>query len=253
MVAKRVYPIVPSPADDRDYKYLAKASSAVTYAELPPKVDLRDRLPPVRNQGSEGACAAFAGACMKEYQERVDIKLTSQLSPWFIYLQRENQGEEGMYLRDLMKILHKKGVCTEPRCKYQGSKEISQFARDEALNFRIKSYAQVNTQEELKRALYFHGPCVIAFPVYQHGTRFWAKPKPDAELIGGHAVAVVGYDDARGAFLIRNSWGLLFGSLGYTWYPYEEWGAHWEVWSSVDDRSAPMFDIEPDDKVCKCF
>jgi len=45
--------------------------------------------------------------------------------------------------------------------------------------------------------------------------------------IGGHAVLSVGYDDkmkignCKGAFLIRNSWGVEWGEKGYGWLPYD--------------------------------
>jgi C1A family cysteine protease len=254
---KHIYPIRPSPEDVRDFNYIVKASRVVTNTQLPPIVDLRSHLPMIRNQGNEGACAAFSAACMKEYQERVSVGYSSFLSPWYVYLQREDPNEEGMYLRDVMKILHKKGICTEKQCKYKSIRsftDISADAEKEAANFRIASYAQISTLQDLKRALYFHGPCLIAFPVYSNSTTFWRKSSPTQASDGGHAVAVVGYDDNRKAFLLRNSWGILWGNLGYTWYPYEDWGSHWEVWSSVDDRSEP---ISNDDThpamVCGCL
>jgi len=45
---------------------------------------------------------------------------------------------------------------------------------------------------------------------------------PDAgDLLGdGHAVAIVGYDDERGAMLIRNSWGPGWGYRGHAWLGY---------------------------------
>jgi hypothetical protein len=56
-------------------------------------VDLRPTLPPVRDQGPVGACAAFTGAAIKEGQERVDtnVNLRGYLSPWFIYNLRANK------------------------------------------------------------------------------------------------------------------------------------------------------------------
>lgn len=250
----RMLAVIPSPADARDYHYEAKVSHAVASAVLPRSVDLRTNLPGVRNQGSEGACAAFAGCVMKEYQERLQVNLRGHLSPWFLYLQRENIPNEGMFLRDLMKLLQKQGTCTEAKCPYTKAKnanEIAVVAKEEANNFKIASYAQIGSMDELKRALFAHGPCVIAFPVYNHSTTFWRKGDA-TETLGGHAVAIVGYDDDRGAFLLRNSWGLLWGTLGYTWYPYTDWGAHWEIWSSVDDRSVPVYE-EDVPKKCSCF
>ena len=38
---------------------------------------------------------------------------------------------------------------------------------------------------------------------------------------GGHVVLVVGYDDARQAFRIKNSWGPSWGENGYAWVSYD--------------------------------
>ncbi len=56
-------------------------------------------------------------------------------------------------------------------------------------------------------------------------------PKANEEVVGGHAILAVGYDNAKkikqqggpettGAFLIRNSWGTEWGMDGYGWLPY---------------------------------
>jgi C1A family cysteine protease len=46
-------------------------------------------------------------------------------------------------------------------------------------------------------------------------------PRPYETLLGGHAVLAVGYDDARRAFFIRNSWGASWGDKGYGTMPYQ--------------------------------
>lgn len=57
-------------------------------------------------------------------------------------------------------------------------------------------------------------------------------PAPTEQLQGGHAVALVGYDDnkaiqaangavSKGAFLVRNSWGTSWGLNGYFWMSYD--------------------------------
>ena len=60
-------------------------------------------------------------------------------------------------------------------------------------------------------------------------------PVPSDKVAGGHAVVAVGYDNkititntnyggkqTKGALLIRNSWGPLWGGMGgYLWLPYE--------------------------------
>jgi C1A family cysteine protease len=45
-------------------------------------------------------------------------------------------------------------------------------------------------------------------------------PKSGEAVIGGHAVAAVGYDDADQCFIVRNSWGAKWGRKGYCFMPY---------------------------------
>jgi len=45
-------------------------------------------------------------------------------------------------------------------------------------------------------------------------------PQPGESVLGGHAVAAVGYDDAQQKFICRNSWGSGWGKSGYFQMPY---------------------------------
>jgi len=45
-------------------------------------------------------------------------------------------------------------------------------------------------------------------------------PSPGEQVLGGHAVMAVGYADASGRFLVRNSWGSNWGKAGYFTMPY---------------------------------
>jgi len=45
-------------------------------------------------------------------------------------------------------------------------------------------------------------------------------PKSNEQVVGGHAVVAVGYDEAKQWFLIRNSWGARWGLKGYFTMPY---------------------------------
>jgi C1A family cysteine protease len=46
-------------------------------------------------------------------------------------------------------------------------------------------------------------------------------PTKGEDIVGGHAVVCVGYDDAKQAFIVRNSWGTGWGDKGYFYMPYE--------------------------------
>lgn len=236
--------IIPSPPDKRDWKIEA----VIPVEVFPLTLDLTDDLFEVRNQGSQGTCAAMAGATLKEWQEIQDVELGDFLSPQFIYYNREDPNSAGMYMRDLMKILKNKGVCDEDLHQYGNLKEPSSIAFTAALSFKVDRYAAVDTIDGLKNALYTNGPCVIAVPVYNYGGRMWYQRAGDT-FLGGHAMTVVGYNEQ--GFIIRNSWGKYWEDFGHTIFPYEDWELQWEVWSAIDADSnitPPDPDPEPDPK-----
>merc|ERR1712039_1040625 len=45
-------------------------------------------------------------------------------------------------------------------------------------------------------------------------------PQAGEKIKGGHAVCIVGYDDACQVFIARNSWGTSFGDNGFFYMPY---------------------------------
>lgn len=230
-----LFNVVPSPRDDRDWNCDVLHDKTV---KLPSTLDLRSKIPGVRNQGSQGTCAAQVASCMKEWQERKNVDLKGYMSPQFIYNNRVNAESSGMFGRDVMSILKNKGCCTEDDYKY-GTVEAASDIKEEVLkaaeNFKIRGYARIYKSDTLKRALVMNGPCYISFPVYNLTNRMWEQHEGEKKL-GGHAMTVVGYD--KKGFIIRNSWGKFWENGGYCSYPFEDWGAHYEVWTTVDDLTS---------------
>jgi C1A family cysteine protease len=234
---------VKSPPDPRDWIYdnlplMSAPISTTTSQELPEEFDLRGSLPPVRDQGQLGTCAAFSASCIKEYHEKIDnpTLFSGYMSPFFIYCNRVNKPAEGMYLRDVMRILQKCGSAREQFLPYSSKepKTIPPTAIEDAARFKIANYAQVMTVEAAKRALMVSGPLLAAFPYYDNGLpEFW-KPKPGVPLGGGHAVTIVGWNKV--GFIVRNSWGSKWNGTGHVIYSFEDFNnkLHWEIWSTVD-------------------
>jgi C1A family cysteine protease len=70
-------------------------------------------------------------------------------------------------------------------------------------------------------------PFVFGFTVYESfesqdmaHSGVLQMPQPDEQVLGGHAVLAVGYDDASQRFIVRNSWGDTWGQAGYFTMPY---------------------------------
>jgi hypothetical protein len=205
------------PEDERDYSAGAiYEAMGVARNAYPSILDLRVRLPKVKNQGSRGTCAAHAATALKEWQENTDSGYTGRFSPEFVYFYRENKPNSGMFSRDVMKILATRGCCTESDLPYSETDdgapaEVPSDVEQRASQYVISEYARVNTIEELKTALYQNGPCYIAFPTYKTRPEFWRRKTPDEARVGGHAVAVVGYTES--GFILRNSWGKSWNGL----------------------------------------
>jgi C1A family cysteine protease len=71
-------------------------------------------------------------------------------------------------------------------------------------------------------------PFVVGFAVYESFEsnaveKTGTVPMPDVnneELLGGHAVLCVGYDNSTSRYILRNSWGPNWGNKGYFTLPY---------------------------------
>jgi len=217
-----------SPIDNRDWKLESLYPQEVLY---PLTLDYRDGLEPVRDQGYQGTCVAQVGACMKEWQEKIDNAINGYMSPQFIYNLREDSRTQGMYSRDLMRILQKIGSVLEYEFPYESKGIPNKETQELAKQYLIGNYAMVSTIDGVKNALFHNGPCLMTVPVYHYEGAIW-KQRTNDVLMGGHAMTIVGYNSK--GFIIRNSWGADWGDKGYCIFPYGDWGYHYEVWTTVD-------------------
>lgn len=225
----------PSPLDPRDIEVEDLLNPTF---ELPKKVDHRGLIPVVWDQGSDGPCSAYSAAAIKQWQERKDYGLRKNLSRDFVYFLRSNKPQKGMYPRDTMKILQKYGIPLKKsfkKRKYNTIDDIPTEVMEEAAKHRIVGYARVNTIEGLKKSLYKNGPCYAVFPLYHNGKYFWKPEWGNNKQLGAHAVVIVGYDQY--GFMVRNSWGDMWNEDGHTYYPYDQWGSHIEIWTCIDEKT----------------
>lgn len=208
--------------------------------DLPSAVDLSGKFPPVGNQGLVGSCVAFAtGYAEKTYQEGLDWKWDIRVnghifSPAYIYNQihiNNTASGGGSYFSSAFKLLQSQGCTTLDDMPYNGNnygwqtQPTAQQKVNAALH-KAASWAQLpsGNYNEIKAQLSAGNPVVVGLPVYPDFDNLNAN-NPIYDTLSGssrgnHAVCVVGYDDAKSAVKIINSWGQSWGISGYGWISY---------------------------------
>jgi C1A family cysteine protease len=240
------YGWVPDLPDARDHLYSAPAIALVA---LPPSADLRSGCPPVYNQGRIGSCTANAIAAAFEFDLKKQTLADFMPSRLFIYyneraMEGHVQFDSGAQIRDGVKSVATLGVCSEDGWSYDDTPATSDGgpfpagARDgeqpspkcytDALNNRATTYSRVTRDlDQMKGCLAAGDPFLFGFTVYESfesqevaHTGVAPMPQPGEQVLGGHAVLAVGYDDSSQTFTVRNSWGTDWGQAGYFTLPY---------------------------------
>jgi C1A family cysteine protease len=227
------YGWVPDLPDARDYMYSAPQAAL---AELPAKVDLRPKCPPVYDQGQLGSCTANAIGAAHAFAQLRQFRRNFMPSRLFIYfnervMERTVDTDSGAMIRDGMKSVSKVGVCPETLWPYDiakfrdkpSDKCYTEAEKNQAIVYR----RALQNLHQLQGSLASGTPVVFGFSVYEtfEGTEVartgvMPMPKRREQLLGGHAVLAVGYDDRSERFIVRNSWGPKWGQRGYFTMPY---------------------------------
>ena len=96
----------------------------------------------------------------------------------------------------------------------------------EALLYKAVNWYRLNDTDQIKAALVNRKPVVCGIVVYESFYYLSGNNSVyntnQGQLLGYHAVTIVGYDDNKfgGAFKVINSWGTAWGDNGYFWMPY---------------------------------
>lgn len=215
--------------DSRDYLYQLSA------VKLPTKIDLRSYCSLIEDQGNLGSCTGNAIAGAIELLNKRNRKPTDVSRLFIYYYERLLLGtvgyDSGAYIRDGIKATNQYGASLERLWPYNISRFTVQpdtNARQDALRRKVTLYQRITNFNGCKDALASGYPVVVGFNVYESFelpsvTRTGIMPYPNVnteQLLGGHAVLLVGYDDSKNWFIARNSWGTAWGDRGYFYMPY---------------------------------
>jgi hypothetical protein len=217
----------------------AGASVADGSVALPPPLtatlDYSSKIPAVRDQGPEASVVGQALATALEFQIK---KTTGQDHPisarYIYYAARQASGstatDSGALISDALRVLTKTGAVEEAVWPYVPGQFAAKppAAVETAQRFRVTDVKAVKGLEGIKRALATNGPVLAGIEMYESSmTPQVAKtgripmPAPKAQIVGGHAIVIVGYDDASKELRFVNSWGAAWGDHGFGYLPYD--------------------------------
>ncbi len=125
----------------------------------------------------------------------------------------------------------------------------------------VSSFRSSNTVSSIAAAkthLANVGPMSACFTVYEDfyyhytGGVYTYHPNTSGRVIGGHCVCIVGYDDAQGCWIAKNSWGPGWGETGYFRISYGSAGIDAEMWGINSAITSPYINLPQHSKATVC-
>lgn len=198
-------------------------------------VDLREWASPVEEQRQLGSCTAQA--VVGAYELLTKMHYPDQfvdLSRLFLYYNaRKISGDInediGAYISTAIEAVKTYGLCREDLWPYDPDKfdvEPPAYCYQDAKKRSVSRIYEITSQDMIIDMLDKGYPVVVGMAVYSNfnninsRTTTLSLPALAEEPKGSHAMCVVGYDNEKQVFLLRNSFGDDWGEGGYFWVPY---------------------------------
>ena len=226
-------------AGNQTIKTVTVTINTVVVEPPPATSGVRIAMPPVGNQGSEGSCVGFAvGYAARSAEQYYRTGATSYsnstniFSPEFLYNQIKFSSDcgSGSAMQAALDHIKLNGICTFQSMPYSSSNGCSLLPTTtqatEALNFKIGTYSKLYTTDKvaIKAMVSQNHPVIIS--VIADNSFISAKPGFIWKTYSGagslaHCIVICGYDDAKNAYLVMNSWGTGWADAGFSWIDYD--------------------------------
>ena len=235
--SKHALGCIPQTPDHRDALF-SYSVSAVVAKDLPAQIDLPQL--PIWDQGDLGSCTGHGinRIVLFDAVKQGLLKASDIPSRLMTYWgERAMEGtinyDAGAQIRDGIKFIAKYGTCLEdgtsswPYIVSKFKDRPPSKCWKAALQFQALRYMPIRqTTQELRGCLAEGYPIVFGFVVYPEiedvgSDGILPMPSIDNGPLGGHCVAIVGYNDITRLFKCANSWGEGWGDKGYFYMPYE--------------------------------
>jgi C1A family cysteine protease len=222
-------------------------------ADLPRWYSLRSYTPTPQNQGNINSCIGWALGyaaltTQKAYAKGITDKkeiTDGAYSALFIYNQiKDGNCLSGAYVHKAAAFLQANGDCNTKQfddpptnCDKIPEESLKTASQNNAIKdyvalFNRKTDAKT-TVMRTKRSIAEGKPVVVGMRIKESMKKLtknnpvW-KPSELASdnLLGGHALCIIGYNDSLGVFEIMNSWGNLWGEQGYFYMNYKDYALY---------------------------
>jgi hypothetical protein len=198
----------------------------------PSSVDWRSRfgqnwITSIRDQNPCNSCWAFAGVALVESMVRIEHAMWTRLSEGD---PRDGVGKTCADLGNMGEVSNffaNNGFCDPGSWPWHTDARTYAPTPDRSGRaVRGPAFTSVSVADS-KNWLDTVGPLVTYIDVYDDfsgvGTGIYKRSTdPSNAFRGGHLFLIVGYDDALGAWLCKNSWGTWWGMNGFGWIAYGE-------------------------------
>jgi cathepsin L len=194
------------------------------------------KVTPIRNQASCGSCWDFAACAAWEVSNLIRNGSSVDLSEQQILTCSGGGTCAGGWYMPVFDWMISHGVCGESACPYTHADNTASKAAWTALpspNHAIawgfvRPDAGIPSVADMKKAICEHGSVAVAFRAtagFQSYVGGVFNEHDPGQI--NHAVLLIGWDDAKQAWLMKNSWGTVWGDTcgygterGYCWIAY---------------------------------
>lgn len=213
-------------------------------ATAPPFLTLLAKMPPVTDQGQQGACTGHSSIA-PYYVAQTEAKKIMPSAAYMYYNERLLNGQTdqdaGANISDIYRAGNKYGICDESLMPYSDSDFTTPPSADAYAAgklIRAHIYAPIPQLVENLVGCLHHGGFpinfgIVVYPSFQaNDSGLIPMPGKHEDAEGGHAIGLVGYNQTLDPqvvdgltiparhFVFRNSWGVLWGAKGYGFLPF---------------------------------
>lgn len=203
-----------------------------TARELLQQQSVKAYMMPVRKIGARGTELSYMLASCLEYYINLDKNYKVNLSPDYISLNIENNGKKATPM-EAFTFLSQQGTVNASIIPYDAP-AITEAVYS-AQKFKITNYLHLFREVtpsrqrvyEVRKALMRGNPVLVEVKATADIQSLVGKNwKPSGEGTQLYPLVVVGYDETQQALEVMSCWGRNWGSNGYTWISYDDFGKY---------------------------